>query len=196
MPRRRHLLTLIALVVVALISVSASAATSSPTRVHVQRKLSVLGNVHISFLPTDRLPPGGYYYAVIVLKPYKHYTRQAPPPCATSSNMQRTDYGYLQPGHPIALALTRAKSPAGHWCRGGSYIGGIYAVPHAPPCNSTYPCRSEPYESPSPCFKLEDGRVACGVVAQPKVYAFPDGLPAPLAPGTHIIARFSVSFPL
>ena len=168
----------------------------STIQVHVQRNPSVLENVHLSFRPTDQLPSGGYYYAVIVLKPYRHYTRQAPPPCATSSNMQRTDYGYLQPGRPVALALTPTRSATGHWCRGASYLGGIYAVPHAPPCNRAYPCRAEPYESPSPCFKLEGGRRVCGVVIpRPQSYAYPDGLPAPLASGTRIIARFSVSFP-
>jgi hypothetical protein len=196
MPRRRRVLTLVTLAAVALISVSAWAATPSPTRVHVQRKLNVLENVHISFHPTDQLPSGGYYYAVLVLKPYRHYTRQASPPCATSSNMQRTDYGYLQPGRPVALALAPANSRAGHWCRGGSYLGGIYAVPHTPPCSSTYPCRSEPYESPRPCFKPEaSARIVCGVVAHPRIYAYPEGLPAPLAPGTRIIARFGVRFP-
>jgi hypothetical protein len=187
---------LVVLAVSALISVSAAAATQpAAIAVHVQRRPSVREKLHISFRPIDHLAQGGYYYAVIVLRPYRHYTEHAPPPCASSSNMQRTDYGHLQPGHPVALALTPAKSATGHWCRGGSYIGGIYAVPHAPPCNSTYPCRSEPYESPSPCFKLENGQRACGVVAQPKEYAYPGGLPTPLAPGTRIIARFSVSFP-
>jgi hypothetical protein len=58
-----------------------------------------------------RLPEGGYYYAVIVLERYKHYTRKAPPPCATSSDMQKTDYGYPHPGQPVKLALTRRNPP-------------------------------------------------------------------------------------
>ena len=162
--------------------------------VHVQRRLSVLQNVHVSFQPTVRLPQGGYYYAVIVLEPYKRYTKAAPPPCASSSDMQRTDYGYPHAGRLVALALTPAHSKTGHWCRGGSYAGGIYAVPHAPPCNSAYPCRSEPYEAPSPCFKLEGGHTVCGIVAQPKTYAYPEGLPRPLAQGTRIVGRFTVTF--
>ena len=193
----RRLLQLLIAGVVALAaagSVTAWASTQPPTvSVHVQRKPSVAGNVHISFRPTDRLPSDGYYYAVIVLRPYKHYTRKTPPPCATSSDMEKTDYGYPHPGQPVRLALTPAKSPAGHWCRGGAYTGGIYAVPHAPPCESTYPCSSEPYKPPSPCWNVEGHRV-CGKVALRRVYAYPDGLPTPLAKGARIVAHFQVTF--
>ena len=136
-------------------SVSVAASTQSdPVSVHVQPKPSIAGSVHISFHPTDRLPPGGYYYAVMVLKPYKGYTQHEPPPCATSSDMEKTDYGYPHPSHPVRLALTPAKSLARHWCRGGVYSGGIYSVPYPPPCNNTYPCRSEPHKEPSPCFEI------------------------------------------
>ena len=194
----RRLLQLLIAGVVALAaagSVTAWASTQPPTvSVHVQRKPSVTGSVHITFRPTDSLPPGGYYYAVIVLKQYKHYTRNNPPPCATSSNMQRTDYGYPHPGHPVELALTPAKSAAAHWCRGGVYSGGIYAVPHPPPCNSSYPCRSEPYEAPRPCIEISPCHIASGVVAPPYFYRYPDGLPTPLAKGTRIIGRFQVVF--
>src|SRR5271157_2362422 len=41
--------------------------------VHVQNRLNVLASVHISFHPTVHLPQGGYYYAVVALKPYRHY---------------------------------------------------------------------------------------------------------------------------
>ncbi len=168
-------------------------ALAAPVSVHVQRTLTVRQNVHVSFR-AGQLPEGGYYYGVVVLKPYRRYTRASPPPCSTSSNMQRTDYGYPQPSGQVALALTPAKSSTGHWCRGGSYEGAIYAVPHAPPCESAYPCRSEPYNPPSPCWNLEGHRV-CGVVAFPRTYAYPDRLPAPLASGTTIVGRFSVGFP-
>jgi len=162
--------------------------------VHVQHRLAARQNVHLAF-QARQLPEGGYYYGVIVLKPYKRYTRASPPPCSTSSNMQRTDYGYPQANGQVALALTPAQSSTGHWCPSGSYEGAIYAVPHAPPCESAYPCRSEPYKPPSPCWNLEGHRV-CGVVAQPRLYAYPDGLiVVPLASGTTIVARFSVKFP-
>jgi hypothetical protein len=174
-------------------SVGASASNQSdPVSVHVQQKPTLAGSVHISFYSTDRLPPGGYYYAVIVLKQYKRYTQQSPPPCASSSNMQKTDYGYPRPGRPMRLALTPAKSAAGHWCRGGVYSGGIYAVPYPPPCNSTYPCRSEPYKEP--CAGIRPGCVE-GVVARPGEWAYPEGLPAPRASGTTLVGHFTVAFP-
>ncbi len=173
-----------------LLSAVALAATMS---VHVQHKLAVRQNVHLTFR-AKQLPEGGYYYGVIVLKPYKKYTSNSPPPCSTSSNMQRTDYGYPQPNGQVALALTPAKSSTEHWCPSGSYEGAIYAVPHTPPCESTYPCRSEPYKSPSPCWNVE-GRPVCGVVKRPKEYAYPEGLPTPLASDTTIVAHFSVKFP-
>jgi hypothetical protein len=171
----------------------ALASTRSGDAVRVQVRPSVAGNVHISFRPTIRLPSGGYYYAVIVLRPYGHYTRTTPPPCATSSDMQKTDYGYARPGEPVKLGLTRAPSAAHRWCYGGSYVGAVYAVPNTPPCNSTYPCRSESYEA-TPCFQLQDGRLACGVVARPRTYAYPDGLPAPVERGTRIVGYFRVAF--
>ena len=186
----RKLRVFTATAVVLAVTGSAIAAGSSPANrasVEVQQKPGITGNIHVSFRPADRLPDGGYYYAVIVLKQYMHYTSSEPPPCATSSDMQKTDYAYPHPGHPIELALTPAKSFAHHWCRGGVYSGGIYAVPYPPPCNSTYPCRSEPYKEPSPCFEIAPGRRACGVVAKPKLYRYPDGLPAPLAKGTRIV---------
>lgn len=170
-------------------------AQSAAVSVHIQGKLNTLQNVHVSFRPPDRLPPGGYYYAVIVLKPYKNYTRSSPPPCATSSDMGKTDYGYPHGHRAIPLALTPAKSLTGHWCRGGTYIGDIYAVPHPPPCESKYPCRSESYERGGPCWEFEDGSKACGEVAQPKRYTYPEGLPKPLASGARIIGRFQLTFP-
>jgi hypothetical protein len=195
-PRLLHFLIAALVALTAAGSVTAWAGAQPPTvSVHVQRKLSVTGNVHVSFRPTDPLPVGGYYYAVIVLNRYKHYTRNEPPPCATSSNMQRTDYGYPHPGHPVGLAITPATSAAGHWCRGGVYSGGIYAVPQPPPCESTYPCLyAEPYKAPSPCWEIEPGHKVCGVVAKPRLYRYPDGLPTPLAKGTRIVGHFQVSF--
>ena len=159
--------------------------------VHVQHKLTVRQNVHFTFR-AKQLPEGGYYYGVIVLKPYKQYTRTSLPLCSTSSNMQRTDYGYPQANRQVVLALTPAKSSTEHWCPNGSYEGAIYAVPHAPPCESAYPCHSEPYKEP--CAGIGPGCVH-GIVARPKEYAYPDGLPTPRATGTTIVARFSVKFP-
>lgn len=159
--------------------------------VHVQPGVAVRQSVRVTF-HASRLPAGGYYYGVIVLKPYRRYTRSSPPPCSTSSNMQRTDYGYPQSNGQVVLALTPARSPTRHWCPGGSYEGAIYAVPHTPPCESTYPCHSEPYKEP--CAGVEPGCVH-GVILRPKEYAYPDGLPTPRATGTTIVARFAVKFP-
>jgi hypothetical protein len=171
---------------------AASACASGPAvSVRVQRTLAVWRSVRVSF-HAKRLPAGGYYYAVIVLEPYKHYTRSSPPPCSASSNMARTDYGYTRPDGTVALALTPAKSRTGRWCRGGSYAGAVYAVPHAPPCDATYPCRSEPYKEP--CAGVRPGCVL-GVVVRPREYAYPDGLPVPHAGGTGVVARFTIRFP-
>jgi hypothetical protein len=176
---------------------STSASSNTPPEivsVHGSRTHSVRENVQISFRAAGRLPAGGYYYAVIVLKPYRRYTRSAPPPCSSSSNMERTAYGYPQPDRSVRLTLSPVRSATRHWCRGGSYLGAVYAVPQAPPCQSRYPCRSEPYELPSPCWEVEHGRRVCGVVVRPRRYAYPDGIPAPLASGTRIVGRFSVVF--
>jgi hypothetical protein len=188
---RLYVLIVSVLVLTVAGSVGASAGTRAVS-VHVQRKPNVAGNVHISFRPTDHLPAGGYYYAVIVLKPYKHYPRKTPPPCATSSDMQKTDYGYPHPGRPVRLALTPAKSVLGHWCRGGVYSGGIYAVPHAPPCSSSYNCSTNGYEYGS-CSEVE-GRKLCGIVVRPRRYSYLDGLPKPIDHSTRIIGRFQVTF--
>src|ERR1700687_4945912 len=135
----RRALRIFTVSVTALI-LAGTAVAADTVSVHVQRKVTAGHNVHVTF-HARRLPDGGYYYAVIVLTPYEKYTRTSPPPCAASSNMQRTDYGYVEHGKG-ALGLTPAYSRTGHWCPGGRYVGAIYAVPHSPPCESTYPCRS------------------------------------------------------
>jgi hypothetical protein len=167
-----------------------STATAQAIGVRVQRTIAVGHNVHLR-LSAPKLSGGGYYYAVVVLKPYRRYTRTSPPPCSTSSDMQRTDYGFPQDG-VVTLALTPARSRTWHWCRGGSYEGAIYAVPHPPPCDRSYPCRSEPYKEP--CAGVRPGCVL-GVVARPQQWKYPDPLPSPLASGTAVVARFSVRFP-
>lgn len=176
---------------VTILSFLGVAIAAEAVSVLVHGKVTADENVHITFHARS-LPEGGYYYAVIVLKPFKRYTRTSPPPCATSSNMQRTDYGYSQPGGEVVLALTPAKSFTGHWCPGGHYVGAIYAVPHAPPCESAYPCHSEPYKQP--CAGTRPGCVK-GVVARPREWAYPQGLPTPLASATTIVGHFTIRFP-
>jgi len=182
---------------VALLAMGASASvliyagSADALSVHVQRHVAVRQNVHIT-LHAHKLPEQGYYYAVIVLKPYRGYTSNSPPPCSPSSNMFGTNYGYPQPNGMVALALTPTKSLTEHWCHGGSYEGGVYAVPHPPPCEGTYPCRSESYYHNTcrvghPCV--------LGIVIRPGEYAYPGRLPRPVASGARIVARFTVKFP-
>ena len=168
-----------------------SAAQAMP--VHVQSRPTVSHSVRLSF-SAPALPEGGYYYAVLVLRPYRRYTRRSPPPCSVSSDMQRADYGHPGRHGVVALDVTRAASKARRWCAGGSYQGAIYAVPHLPPCEGAYPCTSEPYRPPSPCWTVE-GKPVCGVVVRRATWAYPDPLPAPLAGGTRIVAHFTVVFP-
>jgi hypothetical protein len=168
------------------------ASAAERVAVQVQHKLSIRQNVHVSFRAPN-LPQGGYYYGVVVLKShYKEYTALAPPPCSTSSNMRRTNYGFPRSDGRVALALTPAKSAARHWCRGGVYLGAIYAVPHPPPCESTYPCRAEPYKEQ--CAGVAPGCVL-GVVARPGEWLYGDGLPRPLARDTVIVGHFTLRFP-
>jgi hypothetical protein len=171
--------------------VMSASALAERVSVQLAPKLAISHDVHVT-LRANKLPEGGYYYGVIVLKPYRKYTRNSPPPCSTSSDMQRTDYGYPQPNGKVALALTPASSSTGHWCPGGSYTGAIYAVPHAPPCEGAYPCHSEPYKEP--CAGVAPGCVL-GVVARPREYAYPDGLPRPRATGTTVVGHFAIKFP-
>jgi hypothetical protein len=149
--------TLIALLVTAGIAVGASgpalAAAAAGVVVHVQHRPQLSRSLHLSFRSAP-LPEHGYYYAVIVLRPHGRYTKASHPRCSTSSDMQRTDYGYPNASGEVLLAVTPAGSRSGRWCPGGSYEGAIYAVPHAPPCEGAYPCRAEPYEPPSPSEPL------------------------------------------
>jgi hypothetical protein len=177
---------------VALALALTGAAGAETLAVRLPRSLSLRAEVRLS-LAAPALPDGGYYYAVVVLRPYRHHTRSSPPSCATSSDMQRTDYGVPTAAGRVSLALAPSRSRSGRWCPRGSYEGAVYAVPHPPPCEGRYPCRSEPYE-PSPCWPA-GGHVVCGVVALPAVWHYPDPLPRPLASGTAIVARFSLRFP-
>lgn len=183
---RRLLPALLVLAASALTVTAPASALTVDVRSH-----PVDGDVQLRF-SAPKLPNGGYYYGVIVLRHYRGFTGALPPECSTSSDMQHTAYGYPPPDGELALALAPTPSDTGRWCRGGRYEGAIYAVPQAPPCESTYPCSSEPYE-PSPCWGSE-GHVVCGVVAL-RSWRYPDPLPPPRASGTRIVGRFSVSFP-
>lgn len=191
----RRLRTVVVVFAIATAAASAAAVASVPPEVavHVHRPQSLTGDIGVRFSPIAALPAGGYYYAVVVLKTYRHFTRAAPPPCAVASDMQKTAYGYARPGQVLSLVLTRARSARRAWCPDGDYIGAIYAVPNPPPCESKYPCASE-YSELSPCWETSPGHKVCGVVARPRAYAYPDGLPAPLEKSTRIIGHFRVTF--
>ncbi|MFI4989893.1 MAG: hypothetical protein ACHQHO_03115 [Solirubrobacterales bacterium] len=173
-----------------------ASASSRPgeVAVQVQPKPSITDSVRVSFRPRTPLPAGGYYYAVIVLKPYKHYTSMAPPPCAVSSDMKKTAYGYPHAGRAVSLVLTRTGSRRHVWCRGGSYAGAIYAVPSPPPCEAHYPCPAEEGQGSS-CFNTESGHPVCGVARRrtPR-YTYPAGLPVPVKSATRIVGYFRVTF--
>jgi hypothetical protein len=187
-------LKVLLLIVAALVVVESAGA--APLDLKVQTKLSTRENVHLSF-KAAALPEGGYYYAVIVLKaPYKRHNAAHQPRCAVSSNMQRTDYGYPH-DDVVLLALTPTTSRVDGWCAGGSYEGGIYAVPRQPPCESAYPCRPEYEEGPPNLFCPPGTPQPClrsGVVAI-QSWRWPDSLPAPLAKGTRVIDHFTIKFP-
>jgi hypothetical protein len=172
---------------------TASAASQlGPVSVNVSPRPSVGGHVSVDFRPRGQLPRGGYYYAVIVLEEYAHHSLSAPPPCAISSDMRRTQYGYPHRGRAVSLTLTPASSTTGHWCAGGAYIGAIYAVPHEPRCGGSQPCYGRSTQSGS-CWQVE-GRLLCGVVAIP-TYSYPGGLPKPIDRTARIVGHFRVSFP-
>src|SRR4051794_17196282 len=75
-------------------TVLAAPAWHGAVSVRVPSRPAVASNVTISFHPRGRLPRGGYYYAVIVLRHYPVTAPHAVPSCATSSDMGRTVYGF------------------------------------------------------------------------------------------------------
>jgi hypothetical protein len=199
----------------ACLGIGCAVAHATRLRVQVPAHASPQGDVAVSFRPPGHLPRGGYYYAVVVLVRYAGYSAGAPPPCATSSDMQSTAYGYPHPRRRVTLTLIQAASSAHRWCAGGVYEGAIYAVPHRPPCSRAYPCsgRSTGY---GPCWEAE-GRVLCGVVAKPEPpapkpeppapkpeppatkgeppsYSYPGGLPKPIDRSARVIGRFQLRF--
>jgi hypothetical protein len=179
----------------AVLLAAASALSATPrVNVAVPAALSTAGKVTISFHPARALPGGGYYYAVAVLVDYRRAPGEAPvPPCAISSDMGVTQYGFPRHGRPVHLTLIAAPSGEGRWCAGGSYEGAVYAVPHGPPCSKAYPCHGKSAEYSS-CWRIEE-HVVCGVVALPPPYSYPGGLPKPVDRSARIIARFGLSFP-
>ncbi len=176
------------------LAASALAGTAlAPVAVDVPANQSVSGDARISFRPHP-LPHGGFYYAVIVLSRYEGESQETPPPCAISSDMAKTEYGFPHGRRRMRLTILQAASSSGRWCR-GRYTGAVYAVPHAPPCRNGYYCYGTSALS-GPCWIVEDGTRVCGLVAEPVKpgYSYPGGLPKPLDGSARIVARFAISF--
>jgi hypothetical protein len=165
---RTLLPSILATLLITCTAVASSATTPGLVSVTVPKHPSVLRNVQVSFRPHGRLPRGGYYFAVLVLQNYERASKRSPPQCALSSDMKKTDYGYPHGRGSIRLTLAPAKSAENNWCPGGVYAGAIYAVPHKPPCNASYPCYGRQSVT-SPCWELEGGHTVCGVVAMPEL---------------------------
>jgi hypothetical protein len=180
----------------------------APVSVSIPPHPRVVENVSITLSRGARPPRGGYYYAVVVLAGYRGYSSASPPPCAVSSDMDRTVYGFPHRGRRVHLVLIPVGSKTGRWCKGGSYEGAVYAVPHKPPCSREYPCRSASSEYAGACGGLQP----CGVVPAPTerpkpepppteperppapTYTYPGGLPKPLDSSSRIVADFTLRF--
>jgi hypothetical protein len=182
-------------------------------QVRVPSSPSLASPLKIGFSPHKRLPRGGYYYAVLVLEGYPHYSAASPPPCAVSSDMSQTPYAYAHKRRSVELTVLPAPSDQRAWCAAGTYVGAVYSVPHRPRCGG-YTCRGSTAEYGSACWEVEPGHRVCGVVAKPPepnpepkpepppepkpeptpTYSFPGGLPKPLDRTARVVARFEVTF--
>lgn len=189
--------------IAAIVSLSSSLAAtrSTPVSVKVPHHPRIAGDVTISFRPVKPLPSGGYYYAAAVLaKYYAKHLRAAR--CARASNMEQTEYDYPNRDQRVNLVLGPEKylPPSGrvlhlHWCAGATYTGGIYAVPHPPPCSRSEPCYG--HSTVPECYPGEE---LCSngkrVYGKPfRRYERAGELPRPRDSSTRIVARFLVRFP-
>ena len=66
--------------------------------------------------------------------------------------------------------------------------------PKRHPAIAPTPAAAKATNRTGPCFELKNGRKACGVVAHPELYSYPDGLPKPLEQDTRIVGHFHVVF--
>lgn len=180
----------------ALAALAAATALAAASFAHVSVSVAAhqsTGDVHISFQPRGHLPRGGYYYAVLVLHDYSGGGAANQPTCAVSSDMAKTEYGFPRRGRRLHLTILQARSPDARWCPGASYLGAVYAVPHAPRCSDSSPCYGKSTQVGA-CWILKEGRRVCGVAVRYPSYSYPGGLPKPIDRASRIVGRFQVRF--
>jgi hypothetical protein len=174
-----------------LAAASSIPAWAAPVSVDAPARPALRGGLRISFAPRT-LPHGGFYYAVLVLV---RYSGSGPtPPCAVSSDMGKTEYGFARRGRRLRLSVLPARSTTAAWCPGGRYLGALYAVPHRPRCSYSQPCYGRTTQV-GPCWIVGEGKHVCGVVPLPPPYSYPGGLPRPLDASSRLVSRFTVRFP-
>ena len=108
--------------------------------------------------------------------------------------MAVTEYRSANGGRRIGLTILPAHSSEGRWCAGGTYLGGLYAVPHPPRCSYSSPCYGRTTQLSGPCWIVGEGRRVCGVVVREPPYSYPGGLPRPIDSSSRVIGRFEVRF--
>jgi hypothetical protein len=167
----------------------ASANTLAHVHVTVSPEPLVSGDLHIRVRSHSNLPPTSDYYAVVVLKDYRHYSSQAPPPCAISSDRSRTEYSVAHHG-TAHLTLSPAASAESRWCP-GSYIGAIYTVPHSPNCNRGCPSARKDV---LPMTGTLSRPAVLGESGEGEPCSYPGGLPKPIGRNARSIGRFEVEF--
>lgn len=187
MERRAHvvLVALVSLGLVVPLSTSAAKGVGGfsvaiPTQPLVSRDL------HIHLRTGGHLPRGAYFYAVAVLRNYPHYSPEAPPLCAISSDMGSTEYGVSHSGKVVNLTLGPAAAPEDRWCP-GTYTGAIYAVTRPSRlCDRKADCHRRAGQLP---FRIGTGRQD-----EREPYSYPGGLPRPIGRSTSVIGHFDVTF--
>jgi hypothetical protein len=169
------------------VSVSASAAKGvGSVSVAMPTQPLISHDLHIHLRAGGRLPRGAYFYAIAVLRNYRHYSPQAPPLCAISSDMERMEYGVSHSGKAVNLTLRPASAPEGHWCP-GTYTGAIYAVIRPNQlCDHKANCYRRTGKLPI--------RIGTSSQDEQEPYSYPGGLPRPVGRSTRVIGHFHVTF--